>query len=131
MRSCAAARIVVTRMPASFHIALTVLTARASVSGSGVTISLWPSKSSANAARAPLFSVPAIGAPAQTRERRTRYLRACAITSRLVLRRRSRSSSCEMRCNLGQHRRGLAQRHRQQHESASCTPAQDRSRFRR
>ena len=33
---------VMTRMPASFHIALTILTAPASVSGSGATISLWP-----------------------------------------------------------------------------------------
>ena len=49
---------VVTRIPVRFHAAITFLTARLSVSGSGVTISLCPSNKSANAARAPLFSGP-------------------------------------------------------------------------
>jgi len=60
MRSCAAARIVVTRIRRASHRAHRLNGAGIGL-GLGVTISLWPSKSSANAARAPLFSVPAIG----------------------------------------------------------------------
>ncbi len=84
--SCRWGSSVVTRAPQVCHNSATRSVASRAVSGSGVRMTLRPSNSDANAAAAPVCSVPAIGWPGTKRGNASaNAARAAAITSCLVL----------------------------------------------